>query len=42
MAAIAAVFHWPPREMAAMSVEELMGWFDKAKAILKAQHQANI
>ncbi|WP_178860834.1 GpE family phage tail protein [Thiomicrorhabdus cannonii] len=40
MAAIAAVFHWPPREMAVMSLEELMGWFEKAKAILQAQHPA--
>ncbi|WP_081696413.1 GpE family phage tail protein [Thiomicrorhabdus sp. Kp2] len=40
MAAIAAVFHWPPREMAAMSIEELMGWFAKAKAVLEAQHSS--
>jgi hypothetical protein len=32
MADIAAVFHWPPREMQPMSVEELAGWWHRARA----------
>ncbi|MGL5469875.1 MAG: GpE family phage tail protein [Shewanella sp.] len=30
MADIAIIFHWPLSEMAAMDIEELMGWHDKA------------
>ena len=30
MADIAIIFHWPLSEMAAMDIEELMDWHDKA------------
>jgi hypothetical protein len=32
MADIAAVFHWPPSEMEAMSLGELISWRGKAAA----------
>lgn len=32
MADIAAVFHWAPREMDPMSIDELMRWHAKATA----------
>jgi Phage P2 GpE. len=31
MADIAAVFHWPPSEMAAWSLAELMDWRERAR-----------
>ncbi len=31
MADIAAIFHWPPSEMFAMSVAELAEWRDRAR-----------
>ncbi|NYA45661.1 MULTISPECIES: GpE family phage tail protein [Serratia] len=30
MADIAVIFHWPPSEMAGMSLTELLNWRDKA------------
>jgi hypothetical protein len=30
MANIAVIFHWPPSEMAAFSLSELLQWHDKA------------
>lgn len=32
MANIAVVFHWPPSEMASMSLEELSRWHELALA----------
>jgi hypothetical protein len=31
MADIAAVFHWPPSELAAMSLAELLQWREEAR-----------
>jgi len=31
MANIAVVFHWPPSEMNAMTLPELMRWHEKAR-----------
>jgi hypothetical protein len=31
MADIAVVFHWPPSEMADMSLAELMAWRERAR-----------
>lgn len=31
MADIALVFHWRPCDMAEMSLEELMGWHERAR-----------
>jgi Phage P2 GpE. len=32
MADVAVIFHWPPSEMAAFSLSELMKWRDRAIA----------
>ena len=32
MADLALVFHWTPRDMDPMSLRELAGWWDKARA----------
>ena len=32
MANIAAIFHWPPSELGAMPLPELMRWQEKARA----------
>jgi hypothetical protein len=31
MADIATVFHWPPSEMSAMSIAELIAWRERAR-----------
>jgi len=39
MADIAMVFHWGPDVMAAMSVEDLSRWREKARARHEAAHK---
>jgi len=36
MADIAFIFHWPPSEMDAMSLDELTGWWHRALERVKA------
>jgi hypothetical protein len=38
MADIAMVFHWPPSEMYAMDINELMRWHEKAISRWNMQH----
>lgn len=38
MATIAAVFHWPHSELAAMSIGELLDWRERAVAMWNQMH----
>jgi Phage P2 GpE len=40
MADVAAVWHWPPAVMDAMSVEELMDWHSRALERFEAMNKA--
>jgi len=35
MAELAFVFHWPPSELGAMTVDEIEAWHDQALHLLK-------
>lgn len=41
MADCAAVFHWPPSEMAEMDLEDLARWRAKAIELFKAMNRGN-
>jgi hypothetical protein len=38
MAELAFVFHWPPSEMDAMTVDELQAWHDQASRLMERTH----
>lgn len=39
MADLAVVFHWPPSEMSAMHIDELMDWHELARE--RAEQQSD-